>query len=119
MTDHRDLKHGDRVRAVHFPLDTGLRIWPMQDHPEHHARVVRVDEPDTFTEVFRGPQLECQENHPDATWSINDNESVPPGTLGTVDYVGPASSLSSNVAIEWDNGRRLHLAFHDVVERVE
>jgi hypothetical protein len=108
-----DLRKGDRVRAVHFPLDTGLRIWPNQGDDSGRVRVVQVTGPDEFAVRFEGSQQDAAAQFPHATWSINDNESVPPGTLGTVDHVD-----SSNVFIAWDNGRRLGLAPHDIVERV-
>jgi hypothetical protein len=85
-----DLRKGDRVRAVHFPLDTGLRIWPNQGDDSGRVRVVQVTGPDEFAVRFEGSQQDAAAQFPHATWSINDNESVPPGTLGTVDPTGAA-----------------------------
>lgn len=107
------LSEGDRVRAVWFTLDTGLRIWPDQTDPNCATwRVVQVSE-HSFAELFRGDQQECLARYPDATYGVNDNESVPPGTLGTVETVHRINSF-----VRWDNGRRLGLTPNDEVEIV-
>lgn len=117
--DPKDHAEGDRVRAVHFSLDDGLRIWPIDpaDGNGNGWRVVRVagDGPDaTIDELFRGDQLACQAAHPEAVFGINDNESVPPGTEGTVEDV----TSSGQVGIAWDNGRRLFCSPKDVIEKL-
>jgi hypothetical protein len=113
-----ELKEGDRVRAVHFAIDDGLRVWPvMHDgRPTGEWRVVYAvgSGPDfKLTERARGTQQECLASHPSATYGINDNETVPPGTLGTVSHV---SELQTFVA--WDNGARLAFGPHDIYERL-
>ncbi len=97
---------GSRVVAVNFWLDEGLRIWPIQEGHGNQWRVVRVADQAVQEELMRGSSAECQAAHPDATFGINDNESVPPGTEGTV-----VSTDNNQVWVSWDNGRRL--AFTD------
>lgn len=112
--DPKDYAVGDRVRAVGFWLDGGTRIWPMQS--PNLWRVVRViggPDPDDFIELFRGEQIECQRKYPSAVYGINDNETVPPGTEGTVDSVS-----STQVGVTWDNGRRLFCAPKDTIEKL-
>jgi hypothetical protein len=106
-----NLCEGDRVAAVRFALDEGLRIWPIfgeDGKPTDAWRVVQVagQSDADITELYRGSSHQCQEKYPDARFGINDNETVPPGTLGTVDHV---SNVQAHVA--WDNGARL--AFTD------
>lgn len=105
----RGLREGARVEAVNFWLDEGLRIWPIQEGegPTGKWRVVRVADQAVQEEVMRGTSQECQDAHPDARFGINDNESVPPGRLGTVESV----TESGQIWVAWDNGRRL--AFTD------
>jgi hypothetical protein len=106
----RTYPEGTRVRAEWFPLDKGLRLWHDQSDTSV-VRVVKVHDRESFDELMRGTQQECERAHPDARWGINDNESVPPGTEGTVVH-----SDGLNVAIKWDNGSRLHLATEDRVQ---
>lgn len=106
-----ELTEGARVEAVNMWLDEGLRIWPVQDSgPTGVWRVVRVADQEVKEELMRGTSPECQARYPDAVFGINDNESVPPGTLGTVEGV---NSLQAWIA--WDNGRRLALTEKDTV----
>lgn len=105
----RRLATGDRVRAANFVLDEGLRIWPLQDDPDGRWRVVDVADQAVRGELMRGPFHDCQRAHPDAVPGINDNESVPPGTLGTVDHVD-----ADNLFVRWDNGRRLGVTDADL-----
>jgi hypothetical protein len=115
MTNWRDdYPEGQRVRAVEFTIDPGTRIWPMQDDSNLWRVVfVRGAHAGDYDTLFAGTQSECEARHPDATYSINDNESVPPGTLGTVDHQD-----SHNLFVKWDNGRRLGVNEDDRIERV-
>lgn len=106
-----ELHEGDRVEAVRFVLDEGLRIWPIwgdDSKPTSEWRVVRVtgQRDEDIEELYRGSGGECMSKYPDARHGINDNETVPPGTLGTVDHV-----TDVQVFVRWDNGSRL--AFTD------
>jgi uncharacterized protein YodC (DUF2158 family) len=108
----RAFREGDRVRAVHFVYDDGLRIWPIDNGPTW--RVVRLQGtgPDTtIEELFRGGQMECQQEYPHATFGINDNESVPAGTEGTVGGVDDFGSVS----VKWDNGRSISATVNDTL----
>lgn len=111
------LEQGDRVEAVRFCLDEGLRIWPIQesDAPTGEWRVVRVvgQRDEDVTELMRGTSPECQDKHPNARFGINDNESVPPGTQGTVEGV-----TSVQVWVHWDNGRRLAFTSNDTYRKL-
>lgn len=108
---------GARVRAVRFSLDEGLRIWPIQTGVGAGWRLVRVtgQRDEDVTELARRPAqgARFELDYPDATYGINDNETVPPGTEGTVTH-----SDGVNVGIQWDNGRSLNLGLNDVVELV-
>jgi hypothetical protein len=44
--------------------------------------------------------------------SVNDNESVPPGTIGQVGYVDGAGTVHVN----WENGSRLGVLVEDRLE---
>lgn len=109
----RQFPPGTRVRAVRFVLDEGLRIWPDQDWPGRW-RVVRVANQRVEATLTEGTSAECQERYPDAVFGIDDNESVPPGTEGTVTDVDDAGT----VKVAWDNGRSIGFLSSDVVERV-
>lgn len=103
---------GTRVRAVWFSLDPGLRLW----HDQADTSIVRVVEvrERSFSELFRGDQRTCETMYPDAVWGINDNETVPPGTEGTVEMV---TALS--VSVKWDNGSSIGIAPRDEVELID
>jgi hypothetical protein len=106
MTDQAP-REGDRVEAVSWWLDEGRRIWPV-DPANNVWRVMSIVEQEAI-EIYRGTSGDCARRCPHATFSVNDNETVPPGTQGTV--------LSVNrfqVAVEWDNGSVLHLTDKDV-----
>lgn len=107
-----EIHAGDRVRAVAFTLDPGLRIWPVNTYLDVW-RVVQVRSPDPadFDEAYRGSQSDCQRLFPNAVFGINDNETIPPGTLGTVESVS-----GQNVWVRWDNGTRLGLGPNDRIE---
>jgi len=105
---------GARVRAKRFGLDTGRRIWPNQDTNGAVVRVVDVIDQWTFAVLWQGPQAEAQQHYPDALWSINDNESVPPGTEGTVRDVDDGGT----VFVSWDNGRSIGVTLGDEIERL-
>jgi hypothetical protein len=107
----RAFPEGTRVRAVWFVLDTGRRIWPNQDQ-QGIVRVVDVHDERNFTVRWEGPQQEAAQKYPEALWSINDNESVPPGTEGTVRYVNDSGQL----VVSWDNGRSIMATLRDEVE---
>lgn len=111
MTAHDELRQADRVRAVRFWLDEGLRIWPIPG--TQLWRVVSVRD-QQFEPI--GPERaalhDLQGKFPDATPGINDNETVPPGTEGTVESAG------TQVWVRWDNGARLALTDNDEVERI-
>jgi hypothetical protein len=117
-----ELKEGDRVRAVWFSLDEGLRIWPIwtpDGHPSGWWRVVRVEGtgPDaTITEIARGENGHNLEAEHGAKWGINDNETVPPGTEGTVGVLFGTSDRQVSVA--WDNGSSIMLTRLDLWEKV-
>jgi hypothetical protein len=112
--DPKDFTDGDRVRAVFFALDEGLRIWPVEPAANPPVwRVVEVADQEVKRELVRGDPRECERAYPEATFGINDNESVPPGTEGTVDHVS-----SSQVGVRWDNGRRLFCAPSDQIEKL-
>lgn len=106
---------GARVKLVMFWLDEGLRIWPIQSG-EHKGkwRVVRVElqhaEPVTQAPFANFHVL--QHAHPDAVPGVNDNETVPPGTEGTVENI----TKEGQVSVRWDNGTRLFLSPRDTVE---
>lgn len=102
------LRTGDRVKLLKFWIDEGLRIWPCGDQ----WRVVEVRS-QTFRELLVGSQTECLAAHPGAIYGVNDNETVPPGTLGTVQ-----SYSSSQVWVRWDNGHRLALTMRDVAIKI-
>jgi uncharacterized protein DUF4314 len=110
----REFREGDRVRAVNFVLDEGLRIWPMQDDPEHRWRVVQVSGQRVTGELMIGNNVECQRAYPDAVFGINDNESVPPGTEGTVHNVDAYGSVS----VKWDNGRSIKATIDDRIVNI-
>jgi hypothetical protein len=109
------LTEGDRVEAVRFALDEGLRVWPVFDDGTPTGRVwraVRVtgQADDDIEELARGALDVVVDQYPEARHGINDNETVPPGTLGTVDHV-----TDVQVFVHWDNGCRLALTERDVV----
>lgn len=121
------LAEGDRVEAVWFSLDDGLRIWPVMDNgrPTGRWRLVQVTGADAdavITELARadsGHELEAE--HPDAKWGINDNETVPPGTQGTVREVSGASMVGMGFrqfAVSWDNGSTIGLTEKDLFRKV-
>lgn len=111
MIDPGDYTTGDRVRAVNFVLDEGLRIWPVDNGVTW--RVVEVADQAVKCEVMRGTVLECTRAYPDARFGIDDNESVPPGTEGVVDHVS-----SSQVGVAWANGRSLLCTLNDTIEKL-
>lgn len=46
--------------------------------------------------------------------SIDDNETVPPGTEGSVALVIPASSfMDEQITVKWDNGHTLNVLSED------
>lgn len=113
-----DLHEGDRVEAVRFALDEGLRIWPIFENgrPSDDWRVVQVDgqRDEDVTELYRGGSShDCQVNYPAATCGINDNETVPPGTQGTVRLV-----TSMQVSVDWDNGSSLSFVARDICRKL-
>src|SRR3954467_1849008 len=113
-----ELHEGDRVEAVRFCLDEGLRIWPLfgeDGRPTGVWRVVRVagQADEDIVEVFRGLSGECSSEYPDAVYGINDNETVPPGTQGTVDHV-----TDVQVFVLWDNGARLAFTDRDTYRKL-
>lgn len=120
VTAHDQLSSGDRIEAVWFTLDTGLRLWPEDpyhecDHDCPSADTWRLVEvhgtgPGEFTELERGNQRDLFTRYPDARYGINDNETVPTGTAGTVE-----SSGYGQVGVRWDNGSVLSLGPHDQV----
>jgi len=109
---------GTRVRAVNFVLDDGLRIWPLQNQhlgtAQGKSRVVRVADQRVLETLMVGSSAECEAAYPDARWTINDNESVPPGTEGTVRDVDDAGTIH----VAWDNGRSIGVTTEDTVERL-
>lgn len=109
----REYSEGDRVRAVNFVLDEGLRIWPM---PNDNARwrVVRVADQEVKEVIAFGLFAGLQADYPDARPGINDNESVPPGTEGTVEGVDGVGT----VQVRWDNGRHIGVTLRDTIEKV-
>jgi hypothetical protein len=112
------LVEGDRVEAVRFALDEGLRIWPIFENgrPSNNWRVVQVNgqRDEDVTELYRGgSSRECQLQYPDATFGINDNETVPPGTQGTVRLV-----TSGQVSVDWDNGSHLSFVARDICHKL-
>jgi hypothetical protein len=112
-----ELHEGDRVEAVRFCLDEGLRIWPVlvDGLPSDEWRVVRIagQGDEDIAEVYRGRSGECASEYPDAVFGINDNETVPPGTLGWVDHV-----TDVQVFVRWDNGSRLAFTERDVYRKL-
>jgi hypothetical protein len=113
-----ELKLGDRVEAVRFALDEGLRVWPVFEEGKPNGnvwRVVRVtgQDDDDIEELVRGSLGDVTYEYPEARAGINDNETVAPGTLGTVDLV-----TDVQVFVHWDNGCRLALTESDVVRVV-
>lgn len=104
---------GTRVRAVNFWIDEGLRIWPV-DAGANLWRVVRVADQEVKEELFRGGQTECREKFPDARFGINDNEGVPPGTLGVVRHADEA-----NLSVAWESGHTLGVTDRDTIERAD
>jgi hypothetical protein len=115
LTEHRRQQYpeGSRVRAVHFRLDGGLRIWPV-DPGNGKWRIVEVSDEHNFVEVMRGDQLACQRAYPDAVFGINDNETVPPGTEGTVRHVDDFGG----VRVDWDNGSSISAQPTDSIEPI-
>lgn len=113
-----EFDEGDRVRAVNFWLDEGLRIWPIQNQhmgtDRENWRVVRVADQLVKQTLAVGPFPRCQAEFPDALPGVNDNESVPPGTEGTVVSVDGAGT----VHVRWDNGRRIGATLTDSIEKV-
>ena len=109
---HADLRPGDRVQAVWFIVDCGLRLWPV-DASAGLWRLMRVDGPGPgeHVELDRAHLSDLQAAHPDATCCVNDNETVPPGTWGTVTEAGPKPT------VHWDNGHQLALNAADQVTR--
>lgn len=113
-----ELHEGDRVEAVRFCLDEGLRIWPTWSEdgtPSGTWRVVRVtgQRDEDIEEVYRGQSGECSSEYPAASYGINDNETVPPGTQGTVNHV-----TDVQVFVLWDNGARLAFTDRDVYRKL-
>jgi hypothetical protein len=113
-----ELHEGDRVEAVRFCLDEGLRIWPIMGNGSHTGawRVVRVtgQRDEDITELYRADQPgECHSEYPDATYGVNDNETMPPGTQGTVSHV-----TDVQVFVLWDNGARLAFTDRDVYRKL-
>lgn len=97
------------MKAVRFWLDEGRRIWPV-DPANNVWRVMSIVEQEAI-EIYRGTSGDCARRCPHATFSVNDNETVPPGTEGTIDSVsGPF------LHVAWDNGCSLGLTDKDVVE---
>lgn len=83
-----DLKVGDRVRVIEWYVD-----------PTKLMRSISNDDGlirDAWT---------------DEVLTADDNVTVPPGTEGTVDFVGV------NPHVQWDNGRSLALLGRDRWER--
>jgi hypothetical protein len=113
----REYAEGDRVRAVHFWLDKGLRIWPIQSGElEGKWRLVEVsDDGHSFTDLFApGEFHDLQRAHADALPGVNDNESVPPGTEGTVVSVDDGGT----VHVRWDNNRRIGATIQDTLQKL-
>jgi hypothetical protein len=55
--DPKDFTDGDRVRAVFFALDEGLRIWPVEPAANPPVwRVVEVADQEVKRELVRGDQ---------------------------------------------------------------
>lgn len=106
------LRTGDRVKAVKFWIDEGLRIWPSSTGGEQW-RVVDVRGQAVVRELLVGSQVTCMNAYPEAVFGVNDNETVPPGTEGTVE-----SYTSSQVWVRWDNGHRLALTGRDVAVKI-
>jgi hypothetical protein len=112
------LNEGDRVEAVRFCLDEGLRIWPVwtdTGRPSGEWRVVQVagQRDEDITELYRGQSGECASEYPDAVYGINDNETVPPGTEGVVNHVS-----NIQVFVSWDNGATLAFTDRDVYRKL-
>src|SRR4051794_36122322 len=61
----REYGEGDRVRAVNFVLDEGLRIWPIQNQDlgtaRENWRVVQVADQRVTDTLAVGPFHRCQE----------------------------------------------------------
>jgi hypothetical protein len=104
------LREGDRIEVVRWYIDEGLRLWPvLEDGRPAGAewRVMNVlgQRDEDITEVGRVHASDVATKYPDYTYSINDNESVPPGTRGTVSHV---NEVGLGFSVEWDNGSGLH-----------
>jgi hypothetical protein len=114
----REYREGDRVRAVNFVLDEGLRIWPIQNQhlgtARENWRVVRVADQRVTETLAVGPFHRCQADFPDALPGVNDNESVPPGTEGTVVSVDDGGT----VHVRWDNDRHIGVTVYDTLEKL-
>lgn len=106
------LRTGDRVKLLKFWIDEGLRLWPVSPN-ENRWRVVEVEKQRVTCELLVGTQQECLKAHPNAVFGINDNETVPPGTQGTV-----MSYTPTQVWVAWDNGRRLALTEKDAAVKI-
>lgn len=87
-------------------LDEGTRIWPFGDQ----WRVVMVQSQSEVRQLMVGAMTACQATYPQATFGINDNENVPPGTTGTVRSVNRFQAW-----VDWDNGVSLGLTPRDEV----
>jgi hypothetical protein len=49
----------------------------------------------------------------------NDPDPIPPGTKGTVQYVGPTPWNETQVGVKWDNGRTLSVLLpHDSIRKI-
>jgi len=106
------LRTGDRVKLLRFWIDEGLRIWPSSTGGEQW-RVVDVRGQGNTRELLVGSQSTCMNAYPEAVFGVNDNETVPPGTQGTVE-----SYSSTQVWVRWDNGSRLALTERDVAVKI-
>lgn len=104
------LRTGDRVKLVRFYIDEGLRIWPSSSGEQWRVVDVRAQ---SFRELLVDSQTNCMDAYPEATFGVNDNETIPPGTEGTVE-----SYTSSQVWVHWDTGHRLALGTKDVAVKI-
>lgn len=116
ITEH-DYAEGDRVEVVHWWIDEGDRIWPVFEDGKPVSgkwRAVRVaDDGRTFEELGPCEAGRQEIDWPGFTFSINDNENVPPGTQGTVHTI-----TKFGYAVDWDNGSGLHPASRDEIKKV-